>query len=236
MGIHTFAELRSLAPEEFKNAPDDVLICDYSKDANLDPNQVASFFKLDDLIPLNCEKILYWHQVGSYQIPKSFLTAFIIATSLIVGGYLIWKYISRLAAGEGAVRTGIRWAAAGVFLVFGVSIGSFINEPLYKAFISFFILLIAIPAPLFIIGFLFRTVLRIARRGSLKNGLPFKSPFPSSRDSEEIWARIAEEMEGEAQSKALWAKAFAEANGSSENAKAIYMKLRYDQISSMQRE
>lgn len=44
MAIYSIRDLRDLAPDELKDAPDSVLINEYAKDAKLDPLEVANYF------------------------------------------------------------------------------------------------------------------------------------------------------------------------------------------------
>lgn len=44
MAIYSIRDLRELAPDELKDAPDSVLINEYAKDAKLDPLEVANYF------------------------------------------------------------------------------------------------------------------------------------------------------------------------------------------------
>lgn len=233
-GFRNLQELREAAPAEMRSVPDDVLICDYAKDAEVNSNYAAQFFK-PELVPLNCEEVLHRHAIESYELVVGFFPAATIAITLLLAGYFIWKQASKFAPGDTPKNTGIRWASFGAFMAFATAINLILNSPLLLAAKVFLTILFVFPSALFAIGFSFQLIKSKASlfaESSLKNK---KEASYGTRDSEEIWERISKEMDGEIKNKALWAKSFAEANGNLESAKATYMKSRYDQLAANQK-
>jgi len=54
---------------------------------------------------------------------------------------------------------------------------------------------------------------------------------PVATDEEAIWAEALAELEGENRKSGIWAKAFSESGGDDSKARALYLKIRFDDIS-----
>lgn len=229
-GFRNLEELRETASQAgMGNLPDDVLICKYSLDANVNSNYAAQFFK-PELVPLDCEEVLRQHSIESFELSMGFFPATAIVITLMMAGFFIWKTISKRSKGHDAQSTGVRWGAFGVFMAFLMTASFIFSHPLLHAVKLSLAYLVALPSVLFVIGYLF-CVLRESAETINTKAVPGKeAQLITSRDNEAIWEIVAHEMEENIKNKSLWARSFAESNGNTEAAKAIYMRSRYDQL------
>jgi hypothetical protein len=236
MPIYTLQELRQTAPEKMRNMSDGALLCEYARQKNLSVNEVADYLGAIEFAPLDCGRELHWEDIKNYKLP---ISGGEWGLFVAIGFSLIWYFAKRIGRNvEATNHRRLIYLSLIYSVAFGLGLGivSAINKPIYMVFS----ITVASSVLLFLFFFACGYLSVAIKNGNVNQAVGvFVSHIrlrAFGRKDKAIWKKIAAEMDSNFVDQALWMRSLSLANGHEDAAKAIYIKLRFDEIALNQTE
>ena len=147
-----------------------------------------------------------------------------------IGWFLKWLIWDGTKTAFSGAEYGRKFSAYIMFFTIIGSAHNFIRKDFIDAVFSLIITIILFPTVAYGVGYIFGFI-KLSRRGQAENSTGVESGRAESVATDDHWEQAYKEVNGGERVTAIWARAFSEADGDENKAKARYLSMRFAQLS-----